>query len=114
MFSESSAFNRVNIRRLFMVLEESIKDSAMRFVFKPNDRDTRNQLVSMIDPFLADVKARRGVVDYLIVCNTTNNTPERVDRSELWCDIYVQPTKAAEFIRLNFIATRSGMEFTEI
>lgn len=114
MFSESSAFNRVNVRRLFMVLEESIKDSAMRFVFKPNDRDTRNQLVSMIDPFLADVKARRGVVDYLIVCNTTNNTPERVDRSELWCDIYVQPTKAAEFIRLNFIATRSGMEFTEI
>lgn len=114
MLDESSAFNRVNVRRLFMVIEKSVKDNAQYFVFKPNDRDTRNQLASMIDPFLADAKARRGITDYLVVCNATNNTPERIDRSELWCDIYIKPVKAAEFIRLNFIATRSGVEFEEV
>ena len=114
MLDKSSAFNRVNVRRLFMILEESIKDSSHYFVFKPNDRDTRNQLTAMIEPFLADVKARRGIIDFLVVCDETNNTPERIDRSELWCDIYIKPVKAAEFIRLNFIATRAGIEFSEV
>lgn len=114
MLDEASAFDRVNVRRLFMVIEKSISESSQYFVFQPNDRDTRRRLVSMIDPFLADVKSRRGVYDYLIVCNSQNNTPERIDRNELWCDIYVKPTKTAEFIVLNFIATRTGVEFTEV
>lgn len=114
MLSESSAFNRVNVRRLFLVIEEAISSASQSFVFQPNDRDTRRRLTAMIDPFLADVKARRGVYDYLVVCNETNNTSERIDRNELWCDIYIKPTKAAEFIVLNFIATRTGTEFTEV
>ena len=68
----------------------------------------------MIDPFLRDVKSRRGVYDFMIVCDGRNNTPERIDRSELWCDMFIKPTKAAEFIVLNFIATKTGASFTEL
>jgi phage tail sheath protein FI len=114
MLDEFSAFNRVNVRRLFLVIEKAIKDSAQYFVFQPNDRDTRRRLVNMIDPYLADVQSRRGVYEYLVKCDETNNTPERIDRNELWCDIYIKPTKATEFIVLNFIATRTGTDFSEV
>ena len=114
MLDEASAFDRVNVRRLFMTVEKSVAASSQYFVFQPNDRDTRRLLVSIIDPFLADIRARKGLYDYLVVCNTTNNTSERIDRNELWCDVYLKPTKAAEFVVLNFIATRTGVEFTEV
>jgi len=114
MLDKESAFNRINVRRLFMVLEKAISTATKYFLFEPNDDLTRLLLVNMIDPFLRDVKARRGVYDYLIICDTTNNTPERIDRNELWCDIYIKPTKAAEFIVLNFVATKTGASFTEI
>jgi len=112
--SKSSAFDRVNVRRLFIVLEKSISTAARYFLFDPNDEVTRAQLVNMIDPFLRDTQARRGVYEYLIVCDTTNNTTERIDRNELWADIYIKPTRAAEFIVLNFIATKTGASFAEI
>jgi hypothetical protein len=111
---KSSAFNRINVRRLFMVLEKAISTVAKYFVFEPNDTYTRLLMVDMIDPFLRDIKARRGVYDYLVVCDTTNNTSERIDRNEMWVDMYIKPTRAAEFVVLQFIATKTGASFTEL
>ena len=114
MLDKSSAFNRVNVRRLFIILEKAIATAVKYFLFEPNDTFTRLQLINMIEPFLRDVRSRRGIYDFLVVCDSTNNTAERIDRNELWCDIYIKPTKAAEFIVLNFIATKSGASFTEL
>jgi len=114
LLNKESAFNRVNVRRLFIVLEKAIATAAKYFLFEPNDDLTRLLLVNMIDPFLRDVRSRRGIYDYAIVCDETNNTPERIDRNELWCDIYIKPTRAAEFIVLNFVATKTGASFSEI
>lgn len=111
---KSSAFNRVNVRRLFIILEKAIATAVKYFLFEPNDTFTRLQLINMIEPFLRDVKSRRGIYDFLVVCDSSNNTPERIDRNELWCDIYIKPTRAAEFIVLNFVATKTGASFTEI
>lgn len=112
--NKSSAFDRINVRRLFIVLEKAISTATKYFLFEPNDDLTRLLLVNMIDPFLRDVRSRRGIYDYMVVCDTTNNTPERIDRNELWCDIYIKPTRAAEFIVLNFICTKTGASFTEL
>ena len=114
MLDKNSAFNRVNVRRLFIILEKAISTAVKYFLFEPNDSLTRLQLINMIEPFLRDVRSRRGIYDFLVVCDSTNNTPERIDRNELWADIYIKPTKAAEFIVLNFIATKSGASFTEL
>ena len=114
LLDKSSAFNRINVRRLFIILEKAISTAVKYFLFEPNDSFTRLQLINLIDPFLRDVKSRRGITDFLIVCDSTNNTPERIDRNELWCDIYIKPTRAAEFIVLNFVATRTGASFTEL
>lgn len=83
LLDKSSAFNRVNVRRLFLVLEKAISTASKYFLFEMNDRFTRSQMVSMIQPFLRDVQSRRGIYDYRVVCDTTNNTPERIDRNEL-------------------------------
>jgi len=114
MLDKTSAFNRINVRRLFIILEKAIATAVKYFLFEPNDSFSRLQLINMVEPFLRDVKSRRGIYDYLIVCDSTNNTPERIDRSELWCDMFIKPTKAAEFIVLNFIATKTGASFTEL
>jgi len=114
LLDKSSAFNRINVRRLFITLEKAIATAVKYFLFEPNDSLTRMLLINMIDPFLKDVKARRGIYSFMIVCDESNNTPERIDRNELWCDIYLQPTRAAEFIVLNFIATKTGASFTEL
>lgn len=114
MLDKNSAFNRVNVRRLFIILAKAISTALKYFLFEPNDTFTRLQIINLIDPFLRDVVARRGIFDYLIVCDGRNNTPERIDRNELWCDIYIKPTRAAEFIVLNLIATKTGASFTEL
>jgi len=114
MLDKSSAFNRVNVRRLFIIIGKAISTALKYFLFEPNDTFTRLAIINMIDPFLRDVVARRGIFDYLIVCDERNNTPERIDRNELWCDIYIKPTRAAEFIVLNLIATKTGASFTEL
>ena len=114
MLDKNSAFNRINVRRLFIILEKSIATAMKYFLFEPNDSFTRLQLINMIDPFLRDVKSRRGIYDYMIISDSTNNTPERIDRNELWVDIYIKPVKAAEFVVLNFIATKTGASFTEL
>lgn len=114
MLDKNSAFNRINVRRLFIILAKSISTALKYFLFEPNDSFTRLQIINMVDPFLRDVQARRGIFDYMIVCDERNNTPERIDRNELWCDIYIKPTRAAEFIVLNLIATKTGASFTEL
>ncbi len=111
---KESAFNRINVRRLFIVLEKAVSTAAKYFLFEPNDDMTRLLLINMIDPFLRDVKSRRGIYDYMVVCDGTNNTAERIDRNELWCDIYIKPTRAAEYIVLNFICTKTGASFSEL
>jgi phage tail sheath protein FI len=114
LLDKESAFNRVNVRRLFIILEKAISTAAKYFLFEPNTEFTRTLLINMIDPFLRDVRSRQGIYDFMIVCDNSNNTPERIDRNELWCDIYIKPTRAAEFIVLNFIATKTGASFTEL
>jgi hypothetical protein len=114
MLDKTSAFNRINVRRLFIILAKAISTSLKFFLFEPNDTFTRLQIINLIDPFLRDIVARRGIFDYLIVCDERNNTPERIDRNELWCDIYVKPTRPGEFIVLNLIATKTGASFTEL
>jgi hypothetical protein len=114
LLDEPSAFNRINVRRLFMVIEKAISTSAKYFLFEPNDAFTRLSMVNMVDPYLRDVKGRRGIYDFMVVCDERNNTTERIDRNELWMDIYIKPTRAAEFIVLNFIATKTGASFTEL
>jgi phage tail sheath protein FI len=114
LLAKESAFNRVNVRRLFIVLEKAISTAAKYFLFEPNDDISRLLLINTIDPFMRDVKAKRGIYDYMLVCDTTNNTPERIDRNELWCDLYIAPTRAAEFIILNFVATKTGATFSEV
>ena len=113
LLDKSSAFNRINVRRLFIVLEKAISTAAKYYLFEFNDRITRVSLVNMIEPFLRDVKSRRGIYEFAVICDESNNTPERIDRNELWCDIYIQPAKVAEFIVLQFIATKTGVSFTE-
>lgn len=113
MLDKSSAFNRVNVRRLFIVLEKAISTASKYFLFEPNDVATRESLVAMITPFLRDVKGRRGIYEYRVICDETNNSSERIDRNELWTSIYIKPVRTSEFIVLNFIAMKTGASFSE-
>jgi hypothetical protein len=113
LLSRSSAFNRVNVRRLFITIEKAVATSAKYFLFEPNDGITRNQIVDLIEPFLRDVQARRGVYDFDVICDERNNTPIRIDRNELHAAIMIQPVRASEFIILNFVATATGASFEE-
>ena len=109
-----SAFDRINVRRLFIVLEKAIATAAKAQLFEFNDAFTRAQFRSAVEPFLRDVKNRRGLVDYSVICDETNNTDTVIDRNEFVCSIFVKPAKSINFITLNFIAARSGVEFEEI
>jgi hypothetical protein len=112
--SKPSAFDRLNVRRLFIVLEKAISNSARFSLFEFNDDFTRSQFRNLVTPFLRDVQARRGITDFLVVCDETNNTPERIDRNEFWGDIYIKPARSISFIQLNFIAVRTGVEFNTV
>jgi phage tail sheath protein FI len=81
------------------------------FLFEQNDSFTRLAIINMLDPFLRDLVARRGIYDYLLVCDSRNNTPERIDRNELWCDVYIKPVHSAEYIQLNLVSTKTGASF---
>ena len=114
MQSRPSAFDRINVRRLFIVLEKSIARAARTSLFEFNDQFTRAQFVALVEPFLRDVQGRRGITDFRVVCDTTNNTPEIIDRNEFVGDIYIKPARSINFIQLNFVAVRSGVSFDEI
>ena len=109
-----SAFDRINVRRLFIVLEKAISTAAKAQLFEFNDAFTRAQFRSTVEPFLRDVKNRRGLVDFSVVCDETNNTDSVIDRNEFVCSIFVKPSRSINFITLNFVAARSGVEFSEI
>lgn len=114
MQSRASAFDRINVRRLFLYLEKSISKMARYFLFEFNDDFTRSRFRGVVNPFLSEVKSRRGVQDYLVVCDTTNNTPEVIDRNEFRAEILVKPTRVAEFIKLTFTAVGTGVDFNEV
>jgi len=112
--SASSAFDRINVRRLFIYIEEAISNAAQDQLFEFNDEVTRTNFVNIVEPFLRDVRAKRGITDFLVVCDETNNTPAVIDRNEFVADIFVKPTRSINFIGLTFVATRSGVSFEEI
>jgi hypothetical protein len=112
--TKPSAFDRINVRRLFLALEKSVQRSLRYFVFEPNTEFTRTRLRNTITPVFELAKNTEGVYDYLIVCDERNNTPDSIDRNELSVDIYIKPVRAAEFILVNFIATRTGQNFQEL
>lgn len=112
--AKPSAFDRINVRRLFIVLEKAIAVAAKYSLFEFNDEFTRAQFVALVEPFLRDVKGRRGIYDYRVVCDTTNNTPQVIDSNQFVGDIYIKPARSINFIQLNFVAVRTGVDFTEI
>lgn len=109
-----SAFSFINVRRLFIVLEKAISTAAKYMLFEFNDRITRSNFVNMVDPYLRDVKARRGIYDYRVICDKTNNTGEVIDRAEFVADIYIKPARSINVIYLNFVAVKTGVTFEEV
>ena len=112
--SKPSAFDRINVRRLFLVLEKAIATASKFQLFEFNDEFTRAQFRNLVEPFLRDVQGRRGIIDFKVVCDGTNNTGEVIDRNEFIGDIFIKPNRSINFITLNFIATRTGVDFSEV
>lgn len=110
----ASAFDRINVRRLFIILEKAIARASRSALFEFNDEFTRAQFKNLVEPFLRDIQGRRGIYDFRVVCDSTNNTGEVIDRNEFIGDIYIKPAKSINFIQLNFVAVRTGVEFEEI
>ena len=114
LLARPSAFDRINVRRLFIVLEKAIAIAAKSTLFEFNDDFTRAAFRNLVTPYLRDVQGRRGIYDFRVVCDTTNNTPEVIDRNEFRGDIYIKPARSINFIQLNFVAVRTGVQFEEI
>jgi phage tail sheath protein FI len=112
--SAPSAFDRINVRRLFITLEKAISTASKFQLFEFNDEFTRAQFRSIIEPFLRDVQGRRGITDFLVVCDDSNNTADVIDRNEFRADIFVKPARSINFITLQFVATRTGVAFEEV
>ena len=112
--AKPSAFDRINVRRLFLVLEKAIATAAKYMLFEFNDEFTRAQFRNMVEPFLRDVQGRRGITDFVVKCDATNNTGEVIDRNEFIGDIFIKPARSINFITLNFIAVRTGVAFSEV
>lgn len=109
--SKQTAFDRINVRRLFLTLEKTIKRAARLQLFEFNDEFTRNRFVSIIEPFLREVQGRRGIDDFRVICDDSNNTPSVIDSNGFIADIYIKPARSINFIQLNFIATKTGVDF---
>ena len=112
--STPSAFDRINVRRLFITLEKAISTASKFQLFEFNDEFTRAQFRNIVEPFLRDVQGRRGVTDFLVVCDASNNTADVIDRNEFRADIFVKPNRSINFIQLQFVATRTGVAFEEV
>jgi hypothetical protein len=112
--SYPSAFDRINVRRLFIALQRSVKGAADAQLFEFNDSSTRANFINIVDPYLRDVQIKRGITDYLLVCDESNNTPDVIDRNEFIADIYVKPARSINYIGLTFIATRTGVSFETV
>ena len=109
----SSAFDRINVRRLFLIIEKEVAKISRSVLFEFNDQTTRSMFKNNVNPYLRDIKSRRGMTDFLVVCDESNNTPEVIDRNEFVADIYIKPNRSINFVTLNFIATKTGVTFSE-
>lgn len=109
-----SAFDRINVRRLFLVIEKTIGNAAKGVLFELNDEFTRNNFNNVVEPYLRDIQARRGITDFLVVCDSSNNTPDLIDKNEFIAEIYIKPARSINFITLTFVATRTGVSFEEV
>lgn len=112
--TRTSAFDRINVRRLFLVIERAVAAAAQNTLFELNDEFTRAEFVNIIEPFLREVKGRRGITDFRVVCDETNNTPAVVDRNEFIANIFIKPARSINYITLNFVGVRSGVDFEEV
>ena len=110
----ASAFDRINVRRLFLTVEQSLEGAANTQLFELNDANTRANFVNIVEPYLRDVQAKRGLYDFLVVCDETNNTPDVIDNNEFRADIFLKPTKSINYVTLTFVATRTGVDFQEV
>jgi phage tail sheath protein FI len=114
MLAKPSAFDRINVRRLFIVLEKAIATAAKFQLFEFNDPFTRAQFKNLVEPFLRDVQGRRGIIDFRVVSDETNNTGEVIDNNQFVADIYIKPARSINFIQLSFVAARTSVSFNEI
>ena len=112
--AKASAFDRINVRRLFIYLEDAISAAARDQLFEFNDEITRTNFVNIVEPFLRDVQAKRGIQDYVVICDETNNTAAIIDNNEFVADIFIKPARSINFIGLTFVATRTGVSFEEV
>jgi hypothetical protein len=110
----ASAFDRINVRRLFLTIEQALERTANAQLFELNDQITRSNFVNIVEPYLRDIQAKRGLYDFLVVCDETNNTPDVIDNNEFRADIYLKPTKSINYVTLTFVATRTGVSFEEV
>jgi len=110
----ASAFDRINVRRLFLTVEQALQKAAEAQLFELNDQITRANFVNIVEPYLRDVQAKRGVYDFLVICDETNNTPDIIDNNEFRADIFLKPAKSINFVTLTFVATRTGVSFEEV
>jgi len=110
----SSAFDRINVRRLFLTVEQALEGAANAQLFELNDSNTRANFVNIVEPYLRDVQAKRGIIDFLVVCDETNNTPDVIDNNEFRADIFLKPSKSINYVTLTFVATRTGVDFQEV
>ena len=113
-FAKASAFDRINVRRLFIYLEDAISAAAKDQLFEFNDEITRTNFVNIVEPFLRDVQSKRGIFDYVVICDETNNTAAVIDNNEFVADIFIKPNRSINFIGLTFVATRTGVSFSEV
>jgi len=112
--SYASAFDRINVRRLFLTVEQSLQRAAESQLFEFNDQITRTNFVNIVEPYLRDIQAKRGLYDYLVICDETNNTPDVIDNNEFRADIFLKPAKSINYVTLTFVATRTGVSFEEV
>jgi phage tail sheath protein FI len=110
----ASAFDRINVRRLFLTVEQSLRAAGEAQLFELNDEITRANFVNIVEPFLRDIQAKRGLFDFLVICDESNNTPDVVDNNEFRADIFLKPTKSINYVTLTFVATRTGVSFEEV
>ena len=110
----ASAFDRINVRRLFLTIEQALQKAAEAQLFELNDQVTRANFVNIVEPYLRDVEAKRGLYGFLVICDETNNTPDIIDNNEFRADIFLKPAKSINYVTLTFVATRTGVSFEEV
>ena len=110
----ASAFDRINVRRLFLTVEQALERSAEAQLFELNDQITRANFVNIVEPYLRDIQAKRGIYGFLVICDETNNTPDVIDNNEFRADIFLKPAKSINYVTLTFVATRTGVDFQEV